>query len=206
MRWLFCCAVLLAAGSCGLADDGRAEENKYIYPVFSDKTFEAWCLRQFDLDGNGRISRYEAQRVLHLDCSGLGIATLYDIAEFSNLRTLNCSGNDLASLDVSMLAHLERLDCARNRLASLDVGGLRGLAELDCSDNPLVQLDLASNGSLSRFVAQDCRFVTLDLSGCSLVMSQVDVSRCPDLGVIYISAGQRIESFNYDASATVISR
>ena len=56
MRWLFCCAVMLAAGACGLADDERREENKYIYPVFSDKTFDAYCLLAFDLDGNVRIS------------------------------------------------------------------------------------------------------------------------------------------------------
>lgn len=114
---------MLAAGACGLADDERREENRYIYPVFSDKTFEAYCIREFDLDGNGRISRYEAQRVVRVECSGLGIATLYDIAEFSNLRELDCSGNDLATLDVSMLAHLERLDCSHNRLATLEVGG-----------------------------------------------------------------------------------
>lgn len=60
MKRLLPALVLVSVTACGLADDERDEENKYIYPTFSDKTFEAYCLGEFDLDGNGRISRYEA--------------------------------------------------------------------------------------------------------------------------------------------------
>ncbi len=197
---------MLAAGACGLADDERREENRYIYPVFSDKTFETYCLREFDLDGNGRISRYEAQRVVRIDCSGLGVATLYDIAEFSNLRELDCSGNDLAALDVSMLAHLERLDCSHNRLATLEVGGLRGLVSLDVGGNPLRQLDLSSNGSLVRFGGCDCGFVTLDVAPCARNMELVDVRGCADLAILYIAAGQQISSLRYDGATQVVER
>ena len=111
MKRLLPALVLVSVTACGLADDERDEENKYIYPTFSDKTFEAYCLGEFDLDGNGRISRYEAQRVVRIDCSGRGIASLADVAEFANLRELDCRGNDLVRLDVSALARLERLDC-----------------------------------------------------------------------------------------------
>lgn len=60
---------------------------------------------------------------MRIDCSGRGIASLADVAEFANLRELDCRGNDLVRLDVSALARLERLDCSENRLASLDVEG-----------------------------------------------------------------------------------
>ena len=145
MKRLLPALVLVSVTACGLADDERDEENKYIYPTFSDKTFEAYCLGEFDLDGNGRISRYEAQRVVRIDCSGRGIASLADVAEFANLRELDCRGNDLVRLDVSALARLERLDCSENRLASLDVEGLRALVSLDCGGNPLRQLNLSTN-------------------------------------------------------------
>ena len=167
MKRLLPALVLVSVTACGLADDERDEENKYIYPTFSDKTFEAYCLGEFDLDGNGRISRYEAQRVVRIDCSGRGIASLADVAEFANLRELDCRGNDLVRLDVSALARLERLDCSENRLASLDVEGLRALVSLDCGGNPLRHLNLSTNASLTRFGGRGCGFGTLDLSQCA---------------------------------------
>ena len=175
MKRLLPALVLVSVTACGLADDERDEENKYIYPTFSDKIFEAYCLGEFDLDGNGRISRYEAQRVVRIDCSGRGIASLADVAEFANLRELDCRGNDLVRLDVSALARLERLDCSENRLASLDVEGLRALVSLDCGGNPLRQLNLSTNASLMPLAVRP-----LDGAGRR---ARLSVARAPVRGV-----------------------
>lgn len=93
--------LLLFCTACGLAEDGRDEDNKYIYIKFYDKAFEAYCLEKFDTSGDGRISRYEAQRVRRMSCPGLGIGSLTDIREFFNLRELDCSGNELTQLDLT---------------------------------------------------------------------------------------------------------
>ena len=198
MKRLLPALVLVSVTACGLADDERDEENKYIYPTFSDKTFEAYCLGEFDLDGNGRISRYEAQRVVRIDCSGRGIASLADVAEFANLRELDCRGNNLVRLDVSALARLERLDCSENRLASLDVEGLRALVSLDCGGNPLRQLNLSTNASLMRFGGRGCGFGTLDLSQCARWMELADVRGCPSLALLYVASGQRFGALRFD--------
>ena len=46
---------VLLCTACGLAEDDRDEDNKYIYLDFYDKAFEAYCLEKFDTNGDGRI-------------------------------------------------------------------------------------------------------------------------------------------------------
>ena len=110
--------LLLLSAACGLAEDERDEKNRYIYLTFYDKAFEAYCLDEFDVDGDGRISRYEAQRVRTVECPERGVASLSDLKEFTRLERLDCRGNALTRLDVTM-TRLEWLDCSDNGLVSI---------------------------------------------------------------------------------------
>ena len=184
-------AFALLATACGLADDPQDERNKSVYPTFFDKTFEAYCIETFDLDGDGRISRYEAQRVRDVSCPGRGIVSLADLCEFPNLERLDCSGNALSELDLSPCTRLMRLDCHGNGLVRLDVEGLRGLTEADCRDNALQQLDLTSNGSLGKLDLRRNDLRTLDVSACAATL-QADVREKPGLGTVYCRDTQGI--------------
>ena len=181
----------LLATACGLADDPQDERNKSVYPAFFDKTFEAYCIEKFDLDGDGSISRYEAQRVREVSCPGRGIVSLADLCECPNLERLDCSGNALSELDLSPCTRLMRLDCHGNGLARLDVEGLRGLTEADCRDNALQQLDLTSNGSLGKLDLRRNDLRTLDVSACAATL-QADVRENPGLGTVYCRDTQGI--------------
>lgn len=182
---------VLLCTACGLAEDDRDEDNKYIYLDFYDKAFEAYCLEKFDTNGDGRISRYEAQRVRRMSCPGRGIASLTDIREFFNLRELDCSGNDLTRLDLTACTYLERLDCRDNALVSLDLDGARGLVWMDCSGNDLPRLDLHSTASL---LTLDCRgnaLTTLDVASCDANL-KADVRSNPGLTTVYCLVSQNI--------------
>lgn len=200
--WFPCVLTVLLAVGCGLADSERDERNRYEYFTFYDKNFESLCLGQFDLDGNGRISRYEAQRVRDLSCAGAGIASLADLKEFGNVERLDCSGNDLAELDLTLCPRLTRVDCSGNGLLRLDVEDLRSLVWLDCSENALAELDLTSNGSLATLDARGNRFRTLDVSMCSSTL-EADVRDNPELGTVYRRATQ---SLLYDGITTPVER
>lgn len=183
--------VAVCATACGLADDERDEKNKYEYIVFSDAAFEAYCLEAFDLNKDGRISLYEAQRVVRIDCSGLEIRSLYDIRYFKNLQRLDCADNLVTDLDVSTLARLERLDCSRNRLTRLGVGDLRSLTALTCSDNALTALDLGGTASLKEFEGRANAYPLLDVRGCAASLRAV-VTDNPSLETVYCLASQSI--------------
>ena len=145
--------LLLLSAACGLAEDERDEKNRYIYLTFYDKAFEAYCLGEFDVDGDGRISRYEAQRVRTVECPERGVASLSDLKEFTRLERLDCRGNALTRLDVTM-TRLEWLDCSDNGLVSLDVNGLRGLAYLGQGPRGVAGRDLLRLGAACRRARQ----------------------------------------------------
>ena len=185
-------AALCTCTACGLIDDAREEQSRYEYIVFSDKPFETYCLETWDLNGDGRISRYEAQRVLAMDCSGRNISAMWEIGEFSRLRELDCSGNNLTRLDLRKCPDLQKLDCGDNEITSLDIDGLRGLTQLDCAENLLARLDLISNSSLRSL---DCRgnlLATRDLPPCSGQLQAVTRDN-PFLTTVYCLASQGVD-------------
>ena len=164
--------LLLLSAACGLAEDERDEKNRYIYLTFYDKAFEAYCLGEFDVDGDGRISRYEAQRVRTVECPERGVASLSDLKEFTRL---------------------EWLDCSDNGLVSLDVIGLRGLAYLDCGGNSLPRLDLQSNASLATLLCPDNALAgSLDVTSCASGL-RADVRGNPSLATGYCLASQSVD-------------
>ena len=184
---------LLLFTACGLAENEQDDKNKRIYITFADPAFERFCLGMFDLDHDGRISRYEAQRVLAMDCSGRNISAMWEIGEFSRLRELDCSGNNLTRLDLRKCPDLQKLDCGDNEITSLDIDGLRGLTQLDCAENLLARLDLKSNSSLRSL---DCRgnlLVTLDLPPPCSGQLQADTRDNPFLTTVYCLASQGVD-------------
>lgn len=102
---------LLAA--CGLADDERDDKNKRVYITFADPAFEAYCLEHFDIDHDGRISRYEAQRVLKMDCPDRGIAHMWEIGEFSR------SNGSTAAATISRSSICASVRCCRRSIAAV---------------------------------------------------------------------------------------
>ena len=184
--------LLLTVTACGLAEGTEDEDNKFDYLTFSDSNFEVFCLETFDLNGDGRISRYEAQRVRSLDCSGREIQSLWDLAAFVYLERLDCRNNCLERLDLTVCPRLKTLNCSENQLTSINLDGLRRLTSLDCSSNLLVRLDVASNVSLAWL---NCRNNALrgalDLSSCSVLL-QADVRDNPNLATVHGRSTQQI--------------
>lgn len=195
--------LLLCGTACGLADDDRSEDNKYIYLTFFDKGFEALCLEHYDLNRDGRLSRYEAQRVVTLDCAGAGLTSLTDLREFTSLRRLDCRDNALTELDLSLLTRLEEVRCDGNSLGRLVVDNLRGLTVLSCRGNALAQLDLASTPSLVELDCRSNRLRTLDVSTCAPTL-QADVRDNPELATVYYKSATQVVSA--DGATELVAR
>jgi Leucine-rich repeat (LRR) protein len=67
-------------------------------------------------NNDGEIQVSEAAAVTIMYVQSLEIASLIGIQSFTNLQTLNCSYNQLTSLNVQGLTNLQNLYCNNNQL------------------------------------------------------------------------------------------
>ena len=84
--------------------------------TFPDAAFRGYIAGNADTDKDSLLSESEIAGVTGLDVSGMGIQDLRGIGYFTALQSLDCSGNELTSLDLSANTALQTLNAGGNRL------------------------------------------------------------------------------------------
>ena len=166
---------------------------------FEDAEFGRYCLEHFDDDGDGRIIGREVRDIREMNVSELGITSLSGIEAFENLEVLDCSYNELSSLDLRQNKKLKTLDCDYNPLISLDVSGFTSLQSLACHTT---SLNASGCTSLQDLSFNTLSVVNINLSGCTNLkmdflnvnsfmngkLETLDVSDCPGVQNMIILA------------------
>ena len=125
-----------------------------------------------DVDKNkdGQITVNEAKDVKVLELYDYDSDISFDITDiseikyFTSLEYLDCSYNQLTSLNVSKNTALTGLYCEFNKLTSLDVSNNSALTGLECDDNKLTSLDVSKNTALTKLLCRGNQFTSLDVS------------------------------------------
>ena len=186
--------------SIGLTIEEEWGEEKVIpVEVFDllipDAKFREYCLANFDTDGDGVISREEAELVTKIDIKADAILSLTGIEYFTNLETLiigtkNLQQGKLTTLNLKKNVNLTYLKCEFNPLTELDLSGNTNLQELYCHYNNLTALDLSHNPKLTILSCYERQINALDLQNNPLLISfacgdsqitELDFSQNPEL-------------------------
>ena len=144
---------------------------------FPDAVFRNWILQQY-YGRDGKLTESEIKEVTSIAVYEKNISTLKGIELFTSLNLLNCSSNQLTSLDISKNTALTFLYCDSNQLTTLDVSKNAALTWLECGSNQLTTLDLSKNTALYFL---DCH---------SNQLSSLDVSQNPSLRTFYCHRNQ----------------
>lgn len=178
-------------------------ENVVRTVEFEDANFKAYCVENFDIDGDGEISYPEASAVDRIEICTDNISSVKGVEYFKNLGvlivfgTINDNGDangQLTQIDVSKNNALHCLICTSNQLTSLDVSNNPLLNELNCSNNQLTALDVKNNTRLAWFRCENNQLSSLDVSSneslaelsCSYnQLSSLDVSSNMSLMYLY---------------------
>ena len=165
--------------------------NESIIQFKDENFFNALLAERVDTDGDGQISTREAASCITLDISENNITSIDEIHYFTTLVELDCSDNQLTSLDISKNTALTRLNCGGNQLTSLDVSKNTALIRLSCSNNQLVSLDIDTN-------------IELKLLNCGLnQLTALDISKNTALTTLNLS-GNRLTLLNVNLNAALV--
>lgn len=147
------------------------DENIYI----PDPLFKAYLLAHFDKNHNGKISKAEAAVPTEINCPNLGIRYLIGVEHFTNLETLDCSGNDLRLLNLTKNTKLVTIDCSGNTsLNPLKVEDCTEVVTLDCNGCPTEQLSTAQMSRLTTLRCGGGRFTSIDLNAAKSSLRRME--------------------------------
>ena len=116
--------------------------------------------------------------ITSLNLNSQGISDLTGIEDFTALKFLNLTENQLSSLDLSLNTVLESLYAGDNQLTSIDLSKNTGLKSLSLEKNKLISLDLNYNAALTSLI----------VSGNSL--SSIDLGHNPALSTLFAGQNQ----------------
>ncbi len=132
-----------------------------------DANFKAYLIGNSAINTNGdnEIQISEANSFTGmLDCYKRQIKDLKGIESFTKIKQLNCSENELVSLNVSMNTALTTLQCNDNQLQTLSLNANVLLYYVDCTRNLLTSIDVTKNTILTNLICHNNLLVNIDVS------------------------------------------
>lgn len=153
--------------------------------------------------GNGKIETLIVYNTKTSRIEGTAKGTTIRINGLLNY--LDCSENDLTSLDVSHNNVLKTLDCYWTYITTLDLSKNTELGKLNCSYNSLSTLDLSANTKLFSLTCYNCELKALDLSHNTLLeeltaknneLTTIDLTTNKQLMALDIQ-NNKLESMNF---------
>ena len=153
------------------------------------------------VEASSNVTIEGAQKTGETNASGTPTYTISSqtITIQGDVTFLQCSNNQLTSLDVSKATALEFLDCFLNQLTSLNVSGCTALRVLTCYDNQLTSLNVSKNTALEFLYCFRNQLTNLNVSGCTALrkltcydnqLTSLNVSGCTALGWLLCSDNQ----------------
>ena len=131
---------------------------------FPDAAFRVYVSNLTGVDIGGTISDSKLEAVTSIDVRDKKILDLKGIEYFTKITELNCSNNQLTSLDVSKNTALGYLYCSNNKLISLNVSKNTALFRLECYKNQLTSLDVSKNTELYYLYCHTNSLTSLNVS------------------------------------------
>lgn len=156
--------ILLNGGGIPISVSAAADDIAINETNFPDENFRQYVKDEIDKNKDDVLAWDERISVGVIDCKEKSIADFTGIGYFTSLMILDCSKNEITSLDLSKNTELIELYCCNNKLTSLDISKNTVLENLMFKDNQLTYIDVSQNAALKLISCADNYLTSLDLS------------------------------------------
>ncbi|OYU81271.1 MAG: internalin [Flavobacterium sp. BFFFF1] len=146
-----------------------------------------------DENNDSEIQLSEAQKVYRLYVQQANISVITGIQSFSNLLELNCSDNQITTLDFSGNTTIQRLYCNNNIISSINVSGCTNLIQMHFNYNQVGTIDLSNLPNLQQLLGYHNQLSLINFSGTihiqdleigSNQLTSIDLSSFSELGLL----------------------
>ena len=184
------------------SEAAEASETSISSSTFPDAVFREYVLKEFDTDGNKKLSDSEKKAATVLKLANMGIKDLKGVNYLPYLTTLSVPGNKLKKIDLRYNTRLENINVSGNDLSgTLDLDRCTRMKTINYSDNALTKVDMPSSKYLKKVEiinASKNKFTSQTNAG--LYYKNINSSVMPELIEIYAS-DNAITSFNCNGYA-----
>lgn len=161
-----------------------------------DDVYKTYLLT-FDKNGDGKLDKTEVEAITEINIKGLGVKSLKGVeyVNFTNVRKLDCSDNELTELPVAgFFTNLEEIDFSNNQLAGrIELNKCKKLRILKGNDNMLEEVTFEnsvletvdlSNNRLTRFQCSNNTNTLKSVNVANNLLSESSGFRCSDNAVL----------------------
>ena len=159
-------------GNTVYTSSGTAITNQDIYisskyvAIFKENWIPDANFRQalLNIIPKGYITSSDVPNITSLDVSYKNISDIVGIQWFSDLKSLNCSHNNITSFNISMLSKLQTFNCSYNQVSTIYGSFPSSLTNLNLYSNNLTSIPTLPSG-LQYLNLGVNKFVNLDIRG-----------------------------------------
>jgi len=151
------------------------------------------------ITGDGFVSTELIEILETLDIRSKNIADLTGIENFTALKTLNATNNNITAIDISNNLALETLFISQNNLTAIDLSTNVNLKDVNVGENQLTSLSITENINLESVNFRNNAVTNIDFSKNTKLknvysnrnnLQSLDVSMLPDLETLWCANNQ----------------
>lgn len=149
-----------------------------------------------DTNNDSQIQLSEALNIAQINVSTSVYNTVNDIHDltgienFTNLKVLNCAGNQISSINIASLTQLEEIKANNNLFTSFSFSGVTNLKKINFDHNQLTTINTDNQVNLTELFAYDNQLTSISFNNNPLLqnlrisynsLTNLDLSVLPSL-------------------------